>query len=106
LLNAERAAYVTSYALEAESNQYALKPEFSPLSIIVTANPSVIQSGQTSTITVRVTDGTYPIADGTVALSSDKGGTFSPTSGYTNSSGYLTSTYAESSSADLNSLGF
>lgn len=64
-----------------------------PLSVTVTANPSTIQSSQTSTITTRITAGTNPIADAAVTMSSDKGGTLSPTSGNADSSGYFTSTF-------------
>jgi hypothetical protein len=63
------------------------------LSVTVTANPTSVQSGQTSTIIVQVNGPDGPIADALVALSSDKGGTLLPATGYTNSSGYLTSTY-------------
>jgi len=63
------------------------------LSVEVAANPRAIQSGQTSTVIVQVNASFGPIADAFVALSSDKSGTLLPESGYTNSSGYLTSTY-------------
>jgi len=61
--------------------------------VAVTAHPTAVQPEQTSTITVQVTDGTYQISDASVALSSDDGGTLSPTSGYTNSSGFFASTF-------------
>lgn len=64
-----------------------------PLSVTVIASPTTIQSGQTSTITTRVTyDGT-PISAATVTLSSDEGGTLSATSGNTDSNGYFTASF-------------
>jgi len=63
------------------------------LSVAVTANPTTIQSSQTSTITTRITYGGNPISGATITLSSDQGGTLSATSGDTDSSGYFTATF-------------
>jgi parallel beta-helix repeat protein len=63
------------------------------LSVTGTAGPSEVPPGATSTITIRVTDGTNAVSDATVVLSSNKGGDLSPTSGKTNANGYFTSTY-------------
>jgi len=63
------------------------------LSVTITADPSQVQSSGTSTITVRVTDGTNAVSDASVSLSSNNGGSLSPTSGITDVNGHFTSTY-------------
>jgi len=63
------------------------------LSVTITADPSQVQSSGTSTITVRVTDGTNALSDASVTLSSNKGGSLSPTSGIADVHGHFTSTY-------------
>ncbi len=45
--------------------------------ITVTANPTTISSGETSTITITVTDGTNPVSGATINLQSDNGSSFS-----------------------------
>lgn len=70
-------------------------PDVTPsptLSVTVTANPSTIQSSQTSTITATVTSNGVPVSGATVTLESDKGGIFAQTSGTTDSYGYFTTT--------------
>lgn len=63
------------------------------LSVTVSANPSQIQSEQTSTITVYVISGGNPISGVTVTLSSGNVGTLAQTSGTTDSGGYFTTTF-------------
>jgi len=63
------------------------------LTVTVTASPSTIVSGETSTITVQIKSGITSMSGATVILSSNNGGTLSPSSGTTNSNGYVTVTF-------------
>jgi predicted phage tail protein len=47
------------------------------LTASISADPSQIHSGELSEITVHVTDGSNPVEDATISLSSSNGGTFS-----------------------------
>lgn len=74
------------------------KPGFVPsIFAKVTANPTMISSNQTSSITVQVTElglDAYGGSEANVTLSSDKGGSFLPSSGYSDSNGYFSSTFS------------
>lgn len=67
-------------------------PSQETLSAVATPNPSTIQSGQTSTISVQVTSNEIPVAEATVTLTSDNGGILSQESGTTDAFGYFTTT--------------
>ncbi len=81
--------------VDGSSNRYlvVLPQDAVSLSVIITADPTSVQPEQASVITVHVTDGTSQTLEASVVLSSDDGGTLSPASGYTNSSGYFSSTF-------------
>jgi N-acetylneuraminic acid mutarotase len=57
------------------------------LTASVTLNSTMVNSGTNVSVQVHVTNGTTKIEDALVQLVSDKGGTFTPQSGYTNSNG-------------------
>ena len=63
------------------------------LLVTVNADQTTVTSGQTSTITVTVTDGTNPVSGASISLVSNNGGEFNPQSGTTNNNGVLTSTF-------------
>jgi len=64
-----------------------------PLNVSFTlSHSSVRYEGQTQ-ISVHVTDGTQPVENASVKLVSNKGGSFSPASGYTNSTGDFVDTF-------------
>jgi parallel beta-helix repeat protein len=64
------------------------------LSVTINADPATVEAGETSTVEVRVTDGTNAVSDATVTLSSNKGGSLSPSSGQTNANGDFSAAYA------------
>jgi hypothetical protein len=63
------------------------------LTVELSANPNAIRSGETSNITVHVTDGIDPVSNVTITLSSEKGGTFSSKTGETNTDGSFFSVF-------------
>lgn len=69
-----------------------------PLSVSVSANPSSVSPGGTSMITVTASSNGLPVSDRTVNLSTT-GGSISPSTGYTNANGKMTTTYTAPSSA-------
>jgi parallel beta-helix repeat protein len=85
---------ITGYLDDSDYKYVSVLPQ-STLSLYVgiESNPSVVQSSQTSTITVQVEVDTSPVADATVALSSSGGGTLSATGGSTDSNGYFTTSF-------------
>jgi hypothetical protein len=62
------------------------------LSVTVEANPSTLKSGETSTITVNVTEDVNPVPNATIILSSENG-TFSKEIGNTDANGVFTSNF-------------
>ncbi len=74
-----------------------------PLSVRVTSNPNTVRSGESSTITVNVTDKLSfdPTPEATVTLFSNSEGNFSPESGNTDSNGIFMSTFTPLSVTQL-----
>ncbi len=72
-----------------------LPSDVTPFVVAVASNPNFVRSGESSTITVNVTDNLSfnPVPEATVTLSSDSEGTFSPGTGNTDSNGIFTSTF-------------
>ena len=71
-----------------------INPSVQPsLTVVVDANPTTINSGETSTITVTVTDGTSAVGGASVTLASTNGGSFTSSSGTTNTNGVFTTTF-------------
>ena len=68
-----------------------------PLSVLVSANPSSVSPGGTSTITVAASSNGLPVSNATVNLSTT-GGSISPSTGYTNANGKMTTTCTAPSS--------
>jgi parallel beta-helix repeat protein len=64
-----------------------------PLTLVFTANPTSIESEDTSNATVRVTYNSNPVQGATVTLTSDSGGTFSPQINDTDANGYVDFTF-------------
>lgn len=89
-----KASDFSSYSLTAESVEYAaVSREATTLSVSLTLNATIVNSGANVSVQVHVTNGTMPVKDASVQLMSDKGGIFVPQSGYTNSDGNLTATF-------------
>lgn len=76
---------LSNYTARFERNQQ--------LVVTLTADPTSIISGNDVTITVYVTNSSVLIADANVTLQTDNDGTFSPSSGKTDSNGYFTSLF-------------
>jgi parallel beta-helix repeat protein len=64
-----------------------------PLTLAFTANPTSLESEDTSSATVRVTYNSNPVQGATVTLTSDSGGTFSPQTNDTDANGYVDFTF-------------
>lgn len=64
-----------------------------PLNVLVTLSNETVDFNADVLVTAYVSDGTNPLADANVTLFSVKGGSFSSTSGLTNSTGYFTTTF-------------
>jgi hypothetical protein len=69
------------------------KAQLPILIVKVTAYPDATRSGETSNITVHVTDDINPISNVTITLSSEKGGTFLLKTGETDSNGSFFSVF-------------
>lgn len=68
--------------------------EMIPLVVSVYNNSSILVfPGQETFLTILVTDGDYPIPSATVTVSSNSGGTFSPSTGVTDTEGYFSTTF-------------
>ncbi|RLI47212.1 hypothetical protein DRO69_01155 [Candidatus Bathyarchaeota archaeon] len=65
-----------------------------PLNISLAPSAYTIGSEEQISVTVHVTDGTSAIENASITLFSVKAGSFSPSSGFTNASGYFTTTFA------------
>jgi hypothetical protein len=61
-----------------------IKPETENLSVSLSASPTIITGGQTSTLKILVTNGTTAITGATINLTSDKGGSFSAVTDHAN----------------------
>lgn len=90
----------TPYNISGDSNQdhYPLMnpvegagAQLTSLSVTVNANPTTVNSAETSTITVHITNGTTPVSGATISLTSNHGGSFS--SVIDNSDGTYTATF-------------
>jgi len=68
--------------------------EITPLDVSVTPNSFVTGSGEQVSITVHATSGAFPVENAKITLFSIMGGNFTPSSGLTNSTGYLTATFS------------
>lgn len=64
-----------------------------PLNVELTLSSSTIHHNEEATVTVQVSQGGNPVENANVTLFSVKDGSFSQTSGFTNSSGYLTAIF-------------
>ncbi len=64
-----------------------------PLEVSVTLSNYTVNYNEEVSITVYVSDGTSAVENATVTLFSVKGGSFTPTAGLTNSTGYFTATF-------------
>ena len=65
-----------------------------PLGVSLTPDYYTVDSEERVLITVHVTDGLSAVENANVTLFSVKGGSFTPSSGFTNSTGYFTATFA------------
>ena len=63
------------------------------LAVSIALDPKIVNAGTKVSIQVHVTNVTSDVKDAFVQLMSDKGGIFTPQSGYTDSKGYFTSTF-------------
>ena len=61
-----------------------IMPETGNLSVSLSASPTIINGGQTSTLKILVTNGTTAITGATINLTSDKGGSFSAVTDHAN----------------------
>ena len=77
--------------MDADHTLHAVFSELPPLTVEVSADPTTVYSGGTSTITVLVTSEDTPVLGATVTLSSDEGGNFSSMTDQGN--GYYTATF-------------
>ncbi|UCE16026.1 MAG: right-handed parallel beta-helix repeat-containing protein [Candidatus Bathyarchaeota archaeon] len=64
-----------------------------PLDVSLSPNSSTVGSEQQVSITVHVTDGASAVDNASITLFSIKAGSFTPSSGFTNSTGYFTTTF-------------
>lgn len=64
-----------------------------PLNVELSLSGSTVHRNDEVTVTVRVSQSGNPVENANVTLFSVKDGSFSPKSGFTNSSGYLTATF-------------
>lgn len=67
--------------------------DLQPLYVNIGTSDHIVYEGEQILITVHVTDGTSPIENAKVELFSLKGGDFTESIGYTNSTGYFTTTF-------------
>jgi parallel beta-helix repeat protein len=65
----------------------------SPLDVSLTPSAYTIGSEEQVSVTVHVTDGANAVENASITLFSIKAGSFTPSSGFTNSSGYFTTTF-------------
>jgi hypothetical protein len=84
-VNITATAVKTEYAGGQGQTTVDVEPRL--LAVGVSADPPIIVSQAASTVMVRVTSVTAPMSDATVAISSDLGGSFSPTIGTTDLNG-------------------
>jgi hypothetical protein len=74
------------------------------LSVQITASVTTVRPLSTLNVTVHVTDGTYPIPEAAVTLSSSGGGDFSPAMGNTDSNGDFKFTFTAPQTTTLINL--
>lgn len=67
--------------------------ELAPLSARLSVIKTAVSEGEQVSILVYVTNGTAAVGSASVRVFSLKGGNFTPSSGFTNSTGYFTSTF-------------
>jgi len=68
--------------------------EILPIDVSITPNSFVAGSGEQVSITVHATSRALPVEYANITLLSIMGGSFAPSSGLTNSTGYLTATFS------------
>jgi hypothetical protein len=83
---------IPHFGMDATLTIRSSDPSLQTLSTAASPNPSTIQSGQTSTISVQVTSNAIPVAEATVTLTTDNGGILIQESGTTDVYGYFTTT--------------
>jgi parallel beta-helix repeat protein len=65
-----------------------------PLNVSLTSDSYTVDSEERVLIAVRVTDGLSAVENANITVFSIKGGSFTPSSGFTNTTGYFTATFA------------
>jgi len=79
--------------------------DLTPLSVSITLSRYTAGYGEQVSITAYVTDGTSPVENSNVTLFSVKGGSFTPWSGLTNSTGHFVTTYIAPNVTAISDIG-
>lgn len=82
------------FGAKSESNLTVIKvQDLTPLEAFITLSNYTVNYNEEISVTVYVTDGINAVENATVTLFSIKGGSFTPISGLTNSTGYFTASF-------------
>ena len=82
------------FGVESDKNVTTISVQnLAPLEASITLSSNTVSSDEQIAVTVYVSDGTSKVENATVTLFSVKGGSFTPLSGLTNSTGHFTATF-------------